>query len=164
KGAAILETPRKKDWDKQEQIKEVQMLRYYAMDILSSDRELKKELSDRIKKLNEWDPRKGIQYSDLPMEVINNYQENPIDPMDYLMNSMKNLSLERKERYQDQKEDEARKNIHNNKIVQITQKINEVRNKYSPRIKLFKKKNKSPTSLSFLYMWEKMNDNLEKIK
>src|SRR6185437_1023247 len=121
KGAAILETPRKKDWDKQEQLKEVQTLRYYAMDILSLDRELEKELLDRIRKLNEWDPRKDIQYSDLPMEVVNNYQENPIDPMDYLMNSMKNLSLERKERYQNQQEDEARKNIHNNKIEQITQ-------------------------------------------
>src|SRR6185437_13712664 len=53
KGAAILKTPKKKDWDKQEQIKEVQTLRYYAMNILSSDRELEKELSNRIKKLNE---------------------------------------------------------------------------------------------------------------
>src|SRR6185437_15704352 len=105
-----------------------------------------------IKKLNEWDPRKGIQYSDLPIEVINNYQENPIDPMDYLMNSMKNLSLERKEKYQDQQENEARKNIYNDKIEQITQKINEVKNKYSPRIEPSKKKNKSPTSPLFSHM------------
>src|SRR6185312_9547095 len=67
RGAALLETPRKKDWDKQKQIKEVQTLRYYAMEILSSDRELEKELSNRIKKLIEWDPGNGIQYSDLLM-------------------------------------------------------------------------------------------------
>src|SRR6185437_4566772 len=73
-------------------------------------------------------------------------------------------SLERKERYQNQQEDEDRKNIHSDKIGQITQKINEVRNKYSPQIGPSKKKNRSPTSPSFSNIWRKTNDDLEEIK
>ena len=40
----VVETPRKTEQDMKEQVNEIQVLRYFANDILQSDRELDKSL------------------------------------------------------------------------------------------------------------------------
>src|SRR5260363_340009 len=130
---AVVETPRKTDFDIKEQVNEIQTLCYYANDLIPSDRELDKTLKQRLQDLDKWDPMKGMKYMLTPQDITseespmeNNGQIGYVDSVAYLTETIERLMLENQEKYNDKRKDKESKQMQTKKLAQMQFKINQL--------------------------------------
>src|ERR1043165_5425708 len=129
--AMILETPGKKEENKQDQIKEVYVLRQYVQDTIYSDHLLFKTIFDKINE-NELhgDDAKGSGQSVEP-KIIN------------LTDYFSRLRLEERENYQDPRKQEAIERMNKSKMDALMYKTNQILLRFSKSP--FKSKTPPPT-------------------
>ena len=117
-----------------EQVNKIQVLRYFANNILQSDRELDKSLQKRLEDSQKWDLTLGMKYLFKPQEIyLQGTSYTPEQTIEYITKQMAEMSLQHQENPFNKEEAQSQREIRAQKMAQIINKITNVINKHSDK-------------------------------